>query len=126
MSAETITVTIGRCSRCGELWPLCTCGRPTTHATLDHLEPEPPAGEEHEPTLDEIEGVPMPTLREWVQWRGAGGALSLYHVRLSTSGALLCGRRAPLGAAADSFPPAEKKCAICLGKVAELDRELDS
>ena len=89
------------------------------HATLDHLEPEPPA----EPTLDEIEGVPVPTLREWVQWKGAHGERSRYHVRLSTSGALLCGRRAPLGAAADSFPPDREKCAICRTKVVELDRE---
>lgn len=123
IDGETIMVTIGRCVGCGELWPACRCGRPTPPGALDTFEPEPP---EPEPTLDEIERKPMPTLREWVQWRGAGGELSRYHVRLSTSGALLCGRRAPLGAAADSFPPAEKKCAICLGKVAELDRELDS
>ncbi len=63
----------------------------------------------------------MPTLREWVQWKTASGKPSRYHVRLSTSGALLCGRRAPLAAAANSFPDPADQCLDCRHKARELD-----
>lgn len=48
-------------------------------------------------------------LIEWVQWGS-----SLFHVRLSSGGRLACGAIAPATAAANSFPPTERKCANCL------------
>lgn len=118
----SITVTIGTCPYCGEPWPKCTCGKATKPEVLDTFEPEPPPESE----LDAIERTPAPILREWVQWRGADGRLSLFHVRLSSAGALLCGRRAPLGAAADSMPPpGAKLCTACRQKKAALDRSFE-
>lgn len=100
---------ISLCAYCGEPTPLCEHGKPSPPGAIDHLEPEPAAPPEPpEP----------PELVEWVQWR-TGSGLSLFHVRKSSGGFLACGRKVPPFAApaADSFPPVELKCAVCLGKV---------
>lgn len=101
---SAVTIGVGKCPSCGELWPACACGKATPPEVLDHMEPEP--AESFVPLV------------EWVQWKGKRGELSLYHVRVTSGGWLLCGRKAGASAAADSFPPVEQKCAICLGKLA--------
>ena len=87
---------VGRCSSCGELWPSCKCG----------VRKPPP-------------------LIEWVAWKTRkpgifGDHRSLYHVRLSSGGRLLCGTRPPEGnvPAADSLVAVERRCSNCLGKLA--------
>lgn len=117
---EHVTIAVGRCPRCGELWPACSCGRPTPPEALDHLEPEPPAEPEPEPVPEK--STAAAPLVEWVNWRGKRGELSRYHVRLRSGGFLLCGRTIPPDSspAADSFAPEEKRCRVCVSKVPEL------
>ena len=105
MVTKKLIVEMGTCSRCGELWSRCRCGAHTPPAVS-----VTDGGDEPEPA----------PLVEWVQWRSSRGELSLYHVRVTSSGWLLCGRKAPTDPppAADSFPPVEQKCAVCLGKLA--------
>jgi len=90
---------VGTCSYCGKPWPAYECGKPRKPPVLDSLEPEPA------------------TLYEWVQWRTGTSTLSRFHVRLSTSGTLLCGRVVPALAAADSFAPPELRCRQCQAMV---------
>lgn len=103
MSSREIVV--GTCPSCDELWPDCTCGTHTPPAggVPDNMEPEPPA-----------------SFVEWVQWKGKHGEPSRYHVRVTSGGWLLCGRKAPSDPppAANSFPPPDERCSVCVGKLA--------
>lgn len=61
-------------------------------------------------------------LVEWVAWEGKHGERSRYHVRLSTQGALLCGRSSPPTAPATVTPPSDRLCRVCVSKLPELAR----
>lgn len=100
----SVEIVVGICPRCFKPWTACECGKPTPPGALDGMEPEP--------------ATPAPFV-EWVRWTKKDGEPSLFHVRVTSGGWLLCGRKAPLSAAADSLPPAAaQKCAVCLGKLA--------
>lgn len=137
MVSSVVEIIVGSCPRCGHAWPECTCGRPTPPKGVpDHMEPEPPAEPSpvdivFAPTAAPAEHVgivpkpPQPapgSFVEWVQWKGKRGDLSLYHVRVTSGGWLLCGRHVPPGIvpAADSFAPHEQRCAVCLSKLRGL------
>lgn len=111
-----VEIEIGTCSGCGQPWPQCGCG--TWHPP-PMLEADGEIGAEEPRDLPLDDDGKSGRLVEWVQWR-SGAGLSRYHVRVSTGGFLLCGRRVPVFAAADSFPPPRERCAVCLTKLRAL------